>query len=200
MVPEGERLKLETQLEDVSLWYNPKPLPRAWIVHQVDVAPPVDTNSPDDLWRRTAQALARDLRQSALVEEDGSGGGTGLAAGPAVSTASERCEIVHCSPIHVEIEAELKRPGLVVLCDQFYPGWRLEVKTEGQGTRIVPILRANRVMRGARLPAGKHRLVYRYRPASFFWGAAASILGWLALGLFGVELLVTKTRRRPATN
>jgi uncharacterized membrane protein YfhO len=68
-----------------------------------------------------------------------------------------------------------------VLCDQFYPGWKLEVETEGQGRRNVEIERTNEVMRGCRLPAGRHQLIYRYRPVSFFIGAIVSGLSWLAI-------------------
>jgi uncharacterized membrane protein YfhO len=93
------------------------------------------------------------------------------------------CRVVHYDPLRVEIEAELTEPGLVVLADQFYPGWQLDVQTAGQRTRRVPIVRAGGVLRGAWLEAGRHRLVYRYRPASFLWGAALSVIGWLVLGV-----------------
>ena len=92
------------------------------------------------------------------------------------------CRVLHYDPLRVEIEANLNEPSLVVLADQFYPGWQLDVATEGQGTRRVPIVRTGGVLRGARLEAGRHRLVYRYRPAGLFWGAAVSAIGWLVLG------------------
>ena len=105
---------VDVEVRGISLWHNPRHLPRAWIVHQVEVLPPVAT----------------------------------------APTAGESCRVLHYDPLRVKIEAELTRPGLVVLCDQFYPGWRLEVETAGQAPQEVPILRANRVMRGAWLPAG----------------------------------------------
>jgi len=98
--------------------------------------------------------------------------------------------VVRYGPSCVEIEAELRRPGLVVLCDQFYPGWRLEVDTPGERTREVPILRVSRAMRGAWLGAGRHRLVYRYRPASFLWGAWLSGIGWIALAAVAAAMRV----------
>ena len=69
----------------------------------------------------------------------------------------------------MEIAARLARPGLVVLADQFYPGWQAEVEGDGGPPRPVPILQTNRVMRGLWLPAGSHRLTFRYRPWSFAW-------------------------------
>ena len=38
--------------------------------------------------------------------------------------------------------------GEQALADQFYPGWTLEVETDGRAARTMPILRTNRVMRG----------------------------------------------------
>jgi len=93
----------------------------------------------------------------------------------------ESCRIVHYDPLRVEIEAELARPGMLVLADQFYPGWRLDVETMGQGTGEIPIVCVDGVLRGASLPAGKHRLIYRYQPASFLWGAITSAAAWFAL-------------------
>lgn len=81
------------------------------------------------------------------------------------------------------MDVELVRPGVVVLCDQFYPGWTLEVETAGEEPRMAAILRTNRVMRAVKLPAGRHRLIYRYRPMSFFCGAILSGLGWFAVVL-----------------
>jgi hypothetical protein len=187
-------------LDDISLWHNPDPLPRAWIVHQVDVLPPLASSDPHVVSRRTREVFypdgrPRDLRASAVVEgKRGREGGQSPLLSPRAkklpraATTNEAqvpcrcsCRVVRYDPSCVEIEAELNEPGLVVLCDQFYPGWRLDVQTAGQGTRQIPILRANRVMRGAWLPAGRHRLSYRYRPATVFWGACLSGIGWLAL-------------------
>jgi uncharacterized membrane protein YfhO len=67
-------------------------------------------------------------------------------------------------------------PGLVILADTDYPGWRLSI--DG---RPAPILRANRLMRGAAVRAGQHTLVYTYEPVSFRVGAIVSAIGWIVL-------------------
>jgi hypothetical protein len=76
----------------------------------------------------------------------------------------------------------------------YYPGWELSVETDGQ-TRPMTLLRTNRVMRGVLLSAGTHRLTYRYRPGSVFWGAAIS--GVSTLGLLAAAI-VAGFRRRPS--
>jgi hypothetical protein len=188
ILPEGEWI--EVDVEDASVWRNARHLPRAWIVHQVDVLPPLESDDPTEMRQRTQKVLrpnghARDLRISAVVECSGG-------ACPALSSNADpcppegqSCRVVHCDALRVEIDVELVRPGLVVLCDQFYPGWQLEVETSGADPpcRHAPILRTNRVMRGAWLPEGHHRLIYRYCPASFFYGAVISGLGWIGIVL-----------------
>ncbi len=214
VLPSAEPIEV-SDVADVSLWRNPGPLPRAWIVHQVDVLEPLDTTDLDDLRRRTREVLfpqdrPRDLRVSAAVE---SAVGPDLVLRPQADPlhgrdagrprlpSVESCRVAYYDPVRVEIEAELSRPGLVVLCDQFYPGWRLDVRTlssraeeSGRNSlsslRSVPILRTNRVMRGVWLPAGRHRLIYRYRPASFVWGAIVSGLGWIGLVIWGAKPFV----------
>jgi uncharacterized membrane protein YfhO len=68
-------------------------------------------------------------------------------------------------PQRVEMTAMLERPGLVILADVFYPGWKLTVDGEPQ-----EVVRANRMMRGALVPSGTHKIVYTYEPESFYLG------------------------------
>ena len=78
-------------------------------------------------------------------------------------------------PQRVEIGVVLADPGWVVLSDLYYPGWTADVVTEGQpGTRPVPVVRTDRILRGVFLPAGHHRLIYTYRPSRFYVGAGVS--------------------------
>ncbi len=74
----------------------------------------------------------------------------------------------------VELEAVLDRPGLVILADVYYPGWRLTI--DG---KPAPIYRTNRVMRGAAVPAGRSHLVYtRMNPTRSGLAAGSPWRGW----------------------
>jgi uncharacterized membrane protein YfhO len=84
--------------------------------------------------------------------------------------------VISHEPLRVELSAVLDRPGLVILADTYYPGWRLTI----DGIPA-PIFRTNRAMRGAAVRAGKHTLVYTFRPWSFRWGAIVSIAGMVVL-------------------
>jgi hypothetical protein len=214
---------IDVGVEAVSLWHHPRHLPRAWIVHRIEVLPPLGWGNRTATRRRTEEVLhpperPRDLRKSAVVEV---GGGIRPAlpssadvldaqtAGDFLPDRGESCRVLHHDPLCVEIEAELSRPGLVILSDQFYPGWKLEVDSAGRPSRSIPILRANRVMRGAWLPEGRHRLTYRYRPWSFICGAIISGLAWIAVafglvlswsrGAYTVRRASSRDHARPAT-
>ncbi len=98
-----------------------------------------------------------------------------LPGGP--TPTSEAVAVRPAGPRRVELDVALERPGIVVLADIFYPGWTLTIDD-----KPAPILRANRIMRGAAVESGRHRLVYEYHPNSFAVGRLVSLLGLVALG------------------
>jgi hypothetical protein len=176
--------------DNTALWLNPNSFPRAWIVHEIDPLPAIGSNDPGAIATRTRNVLfpngrPRDFHGTAVVEAD-----TPIATPPRESAVApmdgepvdESCKIVIDQPQRVTIEAELNQAGMVVLSDLYYPGWIAEVNTHGQQKPArTPILRTNRIMRGVYLPPGKHRIVFSYRPTTFYVGAVLSIVGWLAL-------------------
>jgi uncharacterized membrane protein YfhO len=88
----------------------------------------------------------------------------------------------------VEIDARLSDPGILVLTDAFYPGWKVFV-----GGREQSILRANYLFRGVALPAGNHRVEFIYQPMSFKLGLTISLF---TAGLLFVMPLVIWFRRK----
>jgi uncharacterized membrane protein YfhO len=101
---------------------------------------------------------------------------------------AESVRVIRDDPDRVELVTRLTTPGLVVLADVDYPGWRLTI--DG---RPGEILATNGTMRGALVDAGDHRLVYRYDPDSVKIGAGLTIIGIVAL-FFAI---VPARRRRP---
>ena len=73
------------------------------------------------------------------------------------------------------------RPGLLVLSDAYYPGWRATVDGEA-----APIYPTNVLFRGVPIPAGEHTVVFTYAPSGWLlgWGLAAA--GAVLLGGLGV--------------
>jgi uncharacterized membrane protein YfhO len=78
--------------------------------------------------------------------------------------------------LRVVVEASLERPGLLVLSEGYYPGWTAKV----DGERAA-ILRANFMMRSVLLAAGKHEVVFEFRPRSILAGFALSLVGIVGL-------------------
>jgi hypothetical protein len=89
----------------------------------------------------------------------------------------------------VQIDAKLSEPGVLVLTDAFYPGWKVFV--DGQERTI---RRANYLFRGVELPAGAHQIEFIYDPFSFKIGALISVL--TAIFLLVVPSVRAIRRRR----
>jgi hypothetical protein len=182
--------------EDFRIYRNEAAFPRAWVVHRAYLIPPVKglrvadrarlmqkiLYQGDEFWRAPGVPV-RDPRTTAWVETE-----RPRAVDPLLSRAepdpSEVVTVTRDEPQRLELSAVLRSPGLVVVADLFYPGWRLTV--DG---RPAEILRTNRAMRGEALPAGAHRLVFTYDPTSFRAGAALSLVGMVVLGVLGAWAL-----------
>lgn len=89
-------------------------------------------------------------------------------------------------PDEISIQATMHSPGMVVLGDQWYPGWRAWVN----GKEAV-VHQVNHALRGVSVPAGVSHIVYRYEPFSFKLGC------WLMLfaSVISVAWLVFTKRR-----
>ncbi len=159
---------------DWQLRRNRSAFPRAWLVHYARVLPPVSVRDDRDELMQSLHTMYN-LRAVAWIETDDPASLKGATVRAPVGP-SESVTVLGHGPQRVELKAVLERPGLVILADTYYPGWRLTI--DG---KPAPIYRANRLMRGAAVPAGEHVLVYTYRPRSFRVGAVVSVAGLAAL-------------------
>ena len=87
--------------------------------------------------------------------------------------------VISENPNHLEVKIEAAVTGYLMVAEVWYPGWVAWV--DGQPTRI---LRADYLFRAVEVPAGKHNVVFAYRPMTFYLGAFVSGLSWLGVGLF----------------
>ena len=192
-----ERWKDWVKREDWQVLRNHNAMPRAWVVHQARRLPPASEFTGvaqdrikeilypgDALWSEPGRPVY-DPRTTAWVEAE---------ALPALSAHlpggrpgdRETVTVHYKGPQRVELEARLERPGLVVLADVDYPGWRLSV--DGNPAAI---LRVNGLMRGAVVGEGRHRLHYTYEPWSVRIGLVIT-----AAGLAVATLLWLRGRRQ----
>ena len=167
-----------TRVDNVRVWENPSAMPRAWLVHQVEFREQDDSSDPRTTERRVrevlfAQQTPRDLGHSAVVDAMEREGFSSRA-----ETANESCRVRGEQARRIDVEAQLTCPGLLVLSNQYDPGWTVEVTSDGTRANH-EIVRANGVMQGVFLPAGTHKLLFQYAPRGFHTAASVSILGWL---------------------
>lgn len=105
-------------------------------------------------------------------------------------------DVERVSPTRVEINTSSDAPRWLVLADYHARGWRCEIIDEATGLRrAVPIERVHRVLRGVSLPAGRQRVVFRYRPLSLYLAASISGAAWCAIAVY-TAVEVGQRRRR----
>jgi hypothetical protein len=105
---------------------------------------------------------------------------------------SARVEIPRYENQAVDLTAAANGDGVLVLADSYYPGWKAYL--DGRET---PILRVNHFYRGVIVPAGQHRIEFRYEPRSFAIGLIISLSTIVGLGLLcGARLLRARTLAR----
>jgi hypothetical protein len=146
-------------------------LPRAFVVPEAVVV-------RADEAVRAALSPAIDPRRTVVLEE-----GEPLSPDPAWDPSRASAHLVARSPGRVVLSARLPGPGVLVLLDAWESGWR--ATADGAD---VPVLRADAAFRGVRLPAGEHRVEFRYRAPGLLEGIGIGIAGLLGLVLAAVRL------------
>ena len=141
------------------VYRNGGALPRSFVVHDIRVL--TDAN---DILRQMASP-GFDPTSVAIVEEP-------IELLPlAAGLQSPPPRFIERSLNRVVLDATLNAPGLLVLAEVFYPGWKCFV--DGKETKIH---RANYVLRGVVVPAGRHRVEFRFDPLSFRIGVWISVV------------------------
>ncbi|MCQ3941804.1 MAG: hypothetical protein DPW22_01120 [Alphaproteobacteria bacterium] len=148
----AKRPVAETLVDGPRLWiYRLKnTMPRVALSDRIQVADADATNA-------AGQLLFPPSADRVLVDEDTPPRRAYAAAGEMREPA--RARIVAWAPDRVEIETRSQAGGVLVLHATYYPGWRAEI--DG---RPAPVLRANVLFRGVEVPAGLHRVVFRFAP------------------------------------
>ena len=145
---------------------NPEALPRARIMGRPVYAP--DARQARELLVELGNQNR--LRDHLIVEDP-------TRPLPPSATPKGTAQIVEDLPERVVIEAELDSPGYLLLADTYDPGW-----TATDDGRPAPIRPAYLAFRAVYLTAGRHAVVFTYRPAGFAAGLWLSGQG-LLLGL-----------------
>ncbi len=149
------------QDKDWKVYENPNGYPRAWTVHETKVEPSAE---------QAAEQLGApgfDAHRTALTEVP-------VALEPLADGAREAVQASMITPTRMELEVDAQSRGLVVLSENYYPGWRATI--DGQNATIY---RVDSALRGVIVPRGHSRVVLSYAPASVYWGGLLSMMAFV---------------------
>ena len=189
----ADELKSWVESHDFQIRRNRLVYPRAWVVHDSRTLPDLEgltrleqggpmqeiLYSDDRIWH-DSNLNAFDARRLVWIEKDKRLELSAYLNGKP-PRPTETVKVSYPNPQRVELEVNLESAGIVVLADIHYPGWKLSI--DGQSA---PIYKVNRVMRGAAVPDGFHRLVYSYEPRSFQIGGKLTLAGFAAAVVLAV--------------
>jgi hypothetical protein len=94
---------------------------------------------------------------------------TGKSAIPRNPAEIQPAQIAVYTPNRIVVKADLEAPGLLVLSEVWYPGWR--ALADGNE---VPIQRVADILRAIHLDSGHHTIEFRYAPWTAWIGAVVS--------------------------
>lgn len=126
-----------------------------------------------------------DARQVGVVRGDQ------ISGAPPSAETSGTARVVAERNAEVDMRATLRDRGLVVLDDSWMPGWSVEVDGRPEQTVLTDV-----VLRGVIVPAGTHRIVWRYRIPGLRAGAAISAAGLVLVALWSGWLALRARRAR----
>jgi len=150
-----------------TVYENRIALPRAFVV-------PVATRVEDrDAVLDRMRSADFDPGQEVLLYEP-----PPLASGETAVRGGAR--IIRHDPAEVVVEVAADAPAYLVLTDNYYPDWRVEI--DGQPA---PLYRAYHTFRAVPFPAGEHTVTFRFEPRSLQIGFRISLAVWLGLLAYG---------------
>jgi hypothetical protein len=153
-----DQVDIFTAPSGIKVFSNPNGRPRVWSVHRVLRSRGYTQG------REMLSHPSFDMSTTAFMD----------AAVPTLEECGspDDVELVKRDWFSVTIRARMACRGMVVLNDNFYPGWRARV--DGRSTQIYP---AYMCLRGVVVESGTHLVEIRYRPRAFYLGLLLFVIG-----------------------
>jgi hypothetical protein len=143
---------------------NSSALPRAYFVNSFEII-----NSSQAILRRLYDA-SFDPSRTVILEER-------PVIGSTVSAIHQQANVISYKPNEVLIDATTENASILVLTDNYDPGW--DAYVDNKKTQLY---RVNYSFRAIVVPAGSHRIRFVYQPLSFLTGAYISCSIFILLG------------------
>jgi hypothetical protein len=169
--------------ENQQLQVNPDALGTAWFVNDIKTV----NTATDEL----ASLNSFNSKNEAIVHSEFADYMAGFKPIPKDSTFEGNIELVAYNPDRLVYKSSSNREEFVVFSEIYYgpnKGWKVTVDNEKADH-----IRANYLLRGMRIPAGEHEIIFEFKPDSYAKGEtvsmAASIIillvffGWLGFSL-----------------
>jgi hypothetical protein len=163
------QVEVFTAPSGVKVFRNPNARPRVWAVHNI-----VSVADYDEAIRLLSSP-SFDMAANSFLQ--------GEVPTLQSCTSPDQVQLVRRTWFHVVIRVTMACPGMVVLNDNWYPGWRASI--DGAG---VPIYSAYMAVRGVVVDFGTHQIDMHYQPRSLYLGLVLFVLG-----LGATLLLVRRT-------
>jgi len=162
--------------KDVRIYRNKEVMERVFVVPHVKV---IDSKD-----KETAKNEVEDLdfHKAVILEQKPE-----FSLPDSNSIEGSIARIIKYSSDEVEINASMTGKGVLVLGDNYYPGWKVFV--DGKEEKL---LKANFFLRGVFLGKGEHDVRFVYKPMSFKVGLVISLLTLAGI----IALVCVKSRRR----
>ncbi len=141
----------------LTVFRNSGVMPRAWIVHEAERVATVDQA------QARVQDPAFDLARKTVLVGD---------APPLESCEGGEAAIDTRASSRVRVTATVACRSMLILADAWYPGW--EATVDGAPAKV---WEAYGAIRGVVVPAGVHKVDFRFRPRPVFVGLALFALG-----------------------
>jgi hypothetical protein len=175
----GPKLPVSFEWEDLRIYRRPSALPRAFIVHDVQVVP------GDAEARAALHVPGFEVSRTVMLPL-----APPCSLEPIAASAEETVQVVGESPNHMELATRSASAGLLVLSEVDYPGW--QVKVDGQPAQV---LRADTALRAVCLPAGSHTVHFEFAPRDLMIGSVISCLTLAVVMVVAVVELASRVRR-----
>ena len=145
----------------------------AWFVNEVKFADNADAEIRALGKLDTKHQAVADVRFKSLLEGATDGQG--------------RIELKQYAPNELHYTSENSKAGVAVFSEIYYPGWTATI--DGQP---VEVARVNYVLRALRVPAGRHEIVFSFRPTSV---SITEVIAYVAFALLIAGFLFAAWRQ-----
>lgn len=160
---------------------NPGALGNAWFIDTLKVVPTAD--------EELAALADLETATTAVAQQN-----QGLSAGTYTPDSTDVIRLSSYAPNKLVYSSETKSPQFAVFSEIYYRGnkdWKSYI--DGKET---PHQKVNYLLRGMEIPAGRHEIVFEYKPAAVEKGKTLDLIASIALMLLGVAAVYARIKNK----